>query len=108
MKVIYYSRYTLIPALLAAALHCHPAINLTRALTLVADKADTPAGGLRAGIQHYAHCADGTGIFVMTFTAPPLLVENSLNSLFPLLEDSPGRLLLIPARQGGGRARSAS
>ena len=105
MKVIYYSRNTLLPALLAAALHCRPSLDFAQGLALVG-KAHELQGSLQAGIKHYADCADGTGVFAMTFTAPPLLVENTLHSLLPLLGGTAGQLLLVSARPGGGRRLS--
>jgi hypothetical protein len=87
MKIIYYSRGSLIPALFCAAKHNKP--DSTPEQTLQGVQAWLKAHRLeqkKVLLLPYGEGAAGVSLFVMTAAAPPGLVERTLANLFSLLE----------------------
>lgn len=87
MKIIYYSRGSLIPALFCAAKHKHPDSTPEQTLQCVQRWLDAPRrGNKEVLLLPYGDAEADVSLYVMTAAAPPGLVERTLANLFSLME----------------------
>ncbi len=110
LKIIYYSRGTLIPALFCAEKHCRPASTPEQTLRRVQQWLADHGGDVgSAALLPYGNGGEGVSLYVMTASAPPGLVERTLSNLFRLLGrgDADPFILVssLPLSRSGSAAR---
>ncbi len=87
MKIIYYSRGSLIPAVFCAEKHKHPDSNLEQTLKSVQAWLQAHRRAAKeVALLSYGEGAADISLYVMTSAAPAGLVERTLTNLFSLLE----------------------
>jgi len=97
LKIIYYSRGSLIPALFCAEKHCRPASTPEQTLRRVQQwLADHGGDAGPVTLLPYENEGESTSIYIMTASAPPGLVERTLSNLFRLLDrGDPDSFILV-------------
>ncbi len=96
MRLIYYSKTSVFPALLAAVRHSYPKLSLDQGLKRSAAwwEENQPEHN-SALLEQYAEAEDGTAVYVATASAEPSLVERTLTGLYSLCSLQESDALLI-------------
>lgn len=97
MIIVYYSRNSPWPALLAAMSHCRPTLLPEQAWREAAAwlKANSCPGGQPYFLKRFGESPEGDAIYLMSSEVPALILKRTLNELFELAGS--GRKLLLAA-----------
>ena len=118
LDFIYYSRGSVIPAVLAAAKHCYPRCGFEHCAALASAWLRKQRSGRERTacfFKLYGRDREGANLYVLCTAVPPLLVERTLSGLAAALYEG-GRLIVVSPlpgwrykrRRGGPAADSCS
>lgn len=96
MDYLYYSRGSIVPALLAAVRHRHPADGLRQCARRASAwwKEHSPVEAAAVFYKFYDYDTNGSGLYIISAAVPPSLVERTLSGLGALVRGE-GRLIVI-------------
>jgi len=88
MIILYYSRRTAFPALLASLKHCHPTLSLEQAWPQAVAwlQQYCHAGEPPFFLKRFGESPEGDTLYLMTAGVPPPVIKRTLNGLAGLLK----------------------
>lgn len=99
MIIVYYSRGSALPALLAAIKHCRPALLLPQARSEASAwrRRHYPAGEPPFFLKQFGSTFEGDLLYLMTASVPPPLIKRTFDGFYALLKgEGDAGLLLAP------------